>query len=186
MCPWDDICFSLWFWLSCAFYNRSLKKHIILLSKCTSRLANKGIHIKLVSSVKGSQLGAFYPAIVYYSVLLPWIQTFWVAILRTWNSFQFKELFEPIVLRRKGDGVLLFLKVFSWETDLWVTLVDFTDGKKKNTHTKKQKTKQNKTKCGVRKIITIICVTYTKVFLDSNFNHIFTKLPQITHSQKSV
>ena len=32
------------------FYNRSLKKHIILLSKCTSRLANKRIHIKLVSS----------------------------------------------------------------------------------------------------------------------------------------
>ena len=32
------------------FYNRSLKKHIILLSKCTSRLANKRIHIKLISS----------------------------------------------------------------------------------------------------------------------------------------
>ena len=28
-----------------------VKKHIILLSKCTSRLANKRIHIKLVSSV---------------------------------------------------------------------------------------------------------------------------------------
>ena len=45
------VCFSLWFWLWCAFYNRSLKKHIILLSKCISRLANKRIHIKLVSSV---------------------------------------------------------------------------------------------------------------------------------------
>ena len=45
------ICFTLWFWLWCAFYNRSLKKHIILLSKCTSRLTNKRIHIKLVSSV---------------------------------------------------------------------------------------------------------------------------------------
>ena len=44
------LCFSLWFWLWCAFYNRSLKKHIILWSKCTSRLANKRIHIKLVSS----------------------------------------------------------------------------------------------------------------------------------------
>ena len=44
------ICFSLWFWLWCAFYNRSLNKHIILLSKCTSRLTNKRIHIKLVSS----------------------------------------------------------------------------------------------------------------------------------------
>ena len=44
------ICFSLWFWLWCAFYNRPLTKHIILLSKCTSRLADKRIHIKLVSS----------------------------------------------------------------------------------------------------------------------------------------
>ena len=36
-----------------------------------------------------------------------------------------KELFEPIVLQRKVDGFLLFLKAFSWETDLWVTLGDF-------------------------------------------------------------
>ena len=37
-----------------------------------------------------------------------------------------KELFEPIVLQKlKGDGLLLFLKAFSWETDLWVTLGDF-------------------------------------------------------------
>ena len=45
------ICFSLWFWVPCAFYNRPLKKPIILLSKCTSRLVYKRIHIKLVSSV---------------------------------------------------------------------------------------------------------------------------------------
>ena len=35
-----------------------------------------------------------------------------------------KELFEPIVLRRKA-GFLLFLKAFSWETNLWVMLGDF-------------------------------------------------------------
>ena len=45
------LCFSLWFWLWCAFHNRPFKKHIILLSKCTSRLADKRIHINLVSSV---------------------------------------------------------------------------------------------------------------------------------------
>ena len=28
-------------------------------------------------------------------------------------------------LRRKGDGCLLFLKGFSWETDLWGTLSNF-------------------------------------------------------------
>ena len=46
-------------------------------------------------------------------------------------SIRVKDLFEPIVLqkkkkkKKKGDGVLLFLKAFSWETDLWVTLGDF-------------------------------------------------------------
>ena len=35
-------------------------------------------------------------------------------------SVRVKELFEPIVLRKKGNGFLLFLKAFSWETDLWV------------------------------------------------------------------
>ena len=28
--------------------------------------------------------------------------------------------------QNKNDGFLLFLKAFSWETDLWVTLDDFT------------------------------------------------------------
>ena len=44
-------------------------------------------------------------------------------------SIRVKELFETIVLRKKkkkGDWLLLFLKAFSWETDLWVTLGDFT------------------------------------------------------------
>ena len=44
------------------------------------------------------------------------MKLFWIRV---------KELLEPIVLERKGDGVLLFLKAFSWETDLWVTLGDF-------------------------------------------------------------
>ena len=41
-------------------------------------------------------------------------------------SIRIKEMLEPIVLRNKCDGFLLFLKAFSWETDLWVTLGDFT------------------------------------------------------------
>ena len=28
--------------------------------------------------------------------------------------------------KKKGDRLLLFLKAFAWETDLWVTLGDFT------------------------------------------------------------
>ena len=35
-------------------------------------------------------------------------------------SFRVKELFELIVLRKEADGFLLYLKTFSWETDLWV------------------------------------------------------------------
>ena len=33
-------------------------------------------------------------------------------------SIRVKELFEPLVLRRKGNKWLLSLKAFSWETDL--------------------------------------------------------------------
>ena len=72
-CVLEMICFSLWFWLWCAFYNRSLKKHIILLSKYTLRLANKRIHIKLVSSVVYSNfnvnsvsLGQFTITCIYF------------------------------------------------------------------------------------------------------------------------
>ena len=41
-------------------------------------------------------------------------------------SIRVKELFEPIVLRKQGDTFLLFSKAFSGETDLSVTLGDFT------------------------------------------------------------
>ena len=41
-------------------------------------------------------------------------------------SIRVKELFEPLVLRSKADRFLLFLKAFSWETNLRVTLGDFT------------------------------------------------------------
>ena len=42
-------------------------------------------------------------------------------------SISVKELFESTVLRKKGDGFLLFLQAFSWETDLWVMLGDFEE-----------------------------------------------------------
>ena len=67
---------------------------------------------------------------------------------------------------------MLFLKAFSWETDLWVTLGDFTVKKKNKTKQKNRKigkgnlylTEINKveTKYDVRKIIAIICVTYVQ------------------------
>ena len=41
------------------------------------------------------------------------------------KSIWVKELFEPIVMPKKGDGFLLFLKAFSWETDLWITFGGF-------------------------------------------------------------
>ena len=42
-------------------------------------------------------------------------------------SIRVKELFEPVVLKKKkSDRFRLFLKAFAWETDLWVTLGDLT------------------------------------------------------------
>ena len=41
-------------------------------------------------------------------------------------SSRVKESFKPIILQRKGDGFLLFLKAFFEKPYLWVTLGDFT------------------------------------------------------------
>ena len=87
-------------------------------------------------------------------------------------SIRVKELFDPIVLRKKkkkGDWFLLFLKAFSRETDLWVTLGDLA--------VKKQNFEGEyvlviETKCAVRWLITIIimCHLREKGFLGLNLN----------------
>ena len=51
-------------------------------------------------------------------------------------SIRVKKLYEAIVLPKKGDRCLLFLKVFSWKTDLWESLDQFTVKKQKQTNTK--------------------------------------------------
>ena len=80
--------------------------------------------------LKGSQLGTFCPWAIVYCYI-----EFNLCSLNNLKLFSLgiKELFEPIVLRnkKKGDRLLFFLKAFSWETDLWVTLGDFT-GKTQN------------------------------------------------------
>ena len=58
-------------------------------------------------------------------------------------SMKVKELFEPLVLRRKADGSLLFWKAFSWETDLWVTLGEHNWGGKYVFNWKSIEWKQN-------------------------------------------
>ena len=60
-----------------------------------------------------------------HSVLLASIQTCYLKNLKLF-SIRVKELFEPTVLQKKARGFCSFLKVFSWEIDLWVTLGDFT------------------------------------------------------------
>ena len=85
------------------------------------------------------------------------------------------KLFYIVLLKKKKEatGFCSLLKAFSQEIDLWVTQVE--------------------TKCGVRQIITIICVTYVhKDFKIQTFMkqlsteyQIFTKLPQISHIHKN-
>ena len=82
-------------------------------------------------------------------------------------SIRVKELFEPIVLRKQGDGFLLFLKAFSWKTDLWITLGDFTVkqreiGNRNLYLTENRFTGLVETKYGVRQVIKIIWVTYVQ------------------------
>ena len=110
------------------------------------------------SSFKGSQLGAFCPQAMVYCYL-----EFKLRYLKNLKLFsiRIKELFAPIVCEnKKGDGLLFCLKAFSWETDLWLTLSDFTV---KNSKMGREiciqlKIDQVEMNSGVRQIITIISV----------------------------
>ena len=68
------------------------------------------------SPIKGSQLGAFCPLAIVLCYLE--FKPCYLENLKLF-SIRVKELFEPIVLRKKGDWLLLFLKAFSWETARW-------------------------------------------------------------------
>ena len=60
--------------------------------------------------IKGPQLGAFCPEALVYCYLefkLRYLKNLRLLLVRV------KELFEPLVLRKKGDGFLPLLKAFS-------------------------------------------------------------------------
>ena len=74
--------------------------------------------------VKGSQLHTFCSWAIVYCYF-----EFKLSYLKNLKLFSIKvkELSEPIVLWRKKTSIISsFYKHFSWETDLWVTLGDFT------------------------------------------------------------
>ena len=138
------------------------------------------------SWVCGVTTGCILP--IGYSVLLPWIQT--SLSLKPEIVFnRVKELFEPIVLRKKNRRFLLFLKAFSWETDLWVTVGEF---KVKTAELGREicfkpENQLSWNECAVLQIITIICVTHVQKNFEIRTSNkqlltkyqIFTKLPQI-------
>ena len=68
------------------------------------------IYINDFVEIKGSQLSAFFPYTIVYCYLE--FKHCYFKNLKLF-SINIKQLFEPIVLRRKGDGFLLFLKAFS-------------------------------------------------------------------------
>ena len=61
-------------------------------------------------------------------VVCPCYHEFKLIFLKNHTEFwiRVKKLFEPIVLPRKGDGLLLFLKYTFWDNSLSVTLRDLT------------------------------------------------------------
>ena len=98
----------------------------------------------------------------------------------------------------KTDEFLLFLKAFSWETDLCVTLGDFTVKKtrkiwKGNLHLTENRLSRNKMWCAADSN-NYMCHVCAKDFLDSNFNQaVIDKIsnfhkntPNFAFSQKIV
>ena len=88
-------------------------------------------------------------------------------------SIRVNGLSEPIVLWRKGDGFKLFLSAFSWETDLLVTLSDFTVKNAKivkgNLYLTENGLSWNEMWCASDNH-NYMCHTCAKEFLNSNFN----------------
>ena len=62
-----------------------------------------------------------------------------------------KLFFSKIIIRRKGNRCLLFLKLFSWETDLWVMIGNLTLKKRKirkgNLYFTKNQSVRNEIRC---------------------------------------
>ena len=96
-------------------------------------------------------------------------------------------------MRKEPDGFLLFLKAFSWETNLWVTLDDFTvKNGKQNLYFTENRLSRNEIWCAEDNLSYMyhICA---KGFLDLKFNYtvidkisIFHEIaPNFTYSQKS-
>ena len=100
-------------------------------------------------------------------------------------SIRIKELSEPIVLRKKGAGFLLFLKAFSWETDLWVTLGDFTVKKRKigkgNLYLTENRLSWNEMCCAADHNNYMCHIIRTSIKQLLTKYQIFRKLPQIPH-----
>ena len=88
-------------------------------------------------------------------------------------SIKVKELFEPIVLWKKGDGILLYLKTFSWETDLWVISGDITVKNSKigkgNLYLTENRLSRNEM-WGAVDNHNYMCHICAEEFWDSNFN----------------
>ena len=124
--------------------------------------------------MKGLPLGAFYPYAMVYCYL-----EYKLRYLKNLKLFSIwvKELFEPIVLRKKmniNDRYLLFLKAFSWETDLWVTVGDFTTKQtrkigKENLYLTENQVGRNEILC-VEDSHSYMCHMCAKEYLKSNFN----------------
>ena len=142
---------------------------------------------------QGVTTGCIWP--IGYSVLLPWIQTSLSKNLKLF-SIRVKELFEPIVLRRKGDWFLLVLKAFSQEFDLWITLGDFKVKKckigKGNLYLAENRISRNEMWCAADNH-NYMCHICAEEFLGSNCHYaVIDKIsnfheivPNFTYSQKS-
>ena len=88
-------------------------------------------------------------------------------------------------MRKKGDVFLLFSKAFSWETDLWVTLGDFTVKKRKigkgNLYLTENRISWNEMCCAADNY-NYMCHPCAKEFWDSNFNK--AVIDKISHFPK--
>ena len=94
-----------------------------------------------------------------------WYIEFKLRYLKNMKLFEIRVKKNEAFFTKKDDGVLHFLKAFSWETDLWVTLDDFRV-KKAKLWTENRLSRHEMCAADNHNYMCHMCA---KGFLDSNF-----------------
>ena len=116
MCPWDDIWFSLLFWLWCTFDNRTLKKHY-----------HSFIKIHITTDWQKNDVKAYFQRTVIVSSSSRYlINPSNVCLQRRWTCARWGWCplhLEQVWWGKRGKGLIAFVLLISQGAFKWIKLL---------------------------------------------------------------